>query len=202
MAGCGNDAAEVPVPRGRVRRAISGIGIAESAWLEGEIRIARAPPGSIESNADVRDNNALTLHIGEPGMLDHIPEERAPSLTSMTGRPPAPAVVSTAPEDGKNESAGSPGRNCRKELTARPGPIKCLASGQRPAASGQRPAASGVSCARREAGPPDPAAAPRGRARNPGVAMDCGKDASRVRRRNADSGTRIRLPATMPEWPG
>ncbi len=115
-------------------------GIAESAWLKGEIRIARAPPGSIESNADVRDNNALTLHIGEPGMLDHIhiPEERAPSLVSMTGSPPAPAVVSAVPEDGKNESAGSPGRNCRKELTARPGPIECLASGQRPAASGQR----------------------------------------------------------------
>ncbi len=47
-------------------------------------------------------------------------------------------------------------------MTGRTEPIKCLASGQRPAASGQRPAASGVSCARREAGPPEPAAAPRG----------------------------------------
>ncbi len=111
------------------------------------------------------------------------PEERARQPSSMAAGHPALAVVSAVPEDGKNESAGSPGRNCRKELTARSGPIKCLASGQRPAASGQRPAASGqrpaasgqrpaasgqrrgMSCARREAGPPDPAAAPCGRAR-------------------------------------
>ncbi len=76
-------------------------------------------------------------------MTDPMPEERAREPGSMAASHPALAVVSAVPEDGKNESAGSFGRNCRKELTARSGPIKCLASGQRPAASGQRPAASG-----------------------------------------------------------